>query len=111
MNDKKKIFLWMPTFRKGTSYKRQDSRTIGALGIPLIYNMDDYYKLNGFLKENNALLINPNNTDELASAILYLLNSTDLLLKYGQMGYKHSLNFNWQNTATSTLKAYESILI
>ena len=61
--------------------------------------------------ENNAVLINPNNTDELASAILYLLNSPDLLLKYGQMGYKHSLNFNWQNTATSTLKAYESILI
>ena len=61
--------------------------------------------------ENNAVLINPNNTDELASAILYLLNSPDLLLKYGQMGYKHSLNFNWQNTATSSLKAYESILI
>lgn len=61
--------------------------------------------------ENNAVLINPNNTDELASAILYLLNSPDLLLKYGQMGYNHSLNFNWQNTATSTLKAYESILI
>ena len=53
----RKVILWMPTFRKGTSYKRQDSRTIGALGIPLIYNMDDYYKLNGFLKENNALLI------------------------------------------------------
>lgn len=53
----RKVILWMPTFRKGTSYKRQDSKTIGALGIPLIYNTDDYYKLNGFLKENNALLI------------------------------------------------------
>ena len=59
---------------------------------------------------NNAILINPNNTDELASSMIYLLNSPDLLLEYSQKGYKHSLNFNWENTAKNTLKAYESIL-
>ena len=34
-----------------------------------------------------------------------------LLCQLSDEDYKHSLNFNWQNTATSTLKAYESILI
>lgn len=56
-NTYRKVILWMPTFRKGGGYNRQDSRTIGNLGIPLIYNMDDYYKLNEFLKENSAFLI------------------------------------------------------
>ena len=56
-NTYRKVILWMPTFRKGGGYNRQDSRTIGSLGIPLIYNIEDYYKLNEFLKENNAFLI------------------------------------------------------
>lgn len=59
---------------------------------------------------DTAILINPNNKDELASSMLQLLNSPDLLLEYGSKGYKNSLNFTWKNTAISTLKAYESIL-
>ena len=57
-----------------------------------------------------AILINPNNKDELASSMLQLLNSYDSLIEYGEKGYKNSLNFTWKNTAISTLKAYESIL-
>mgnify|MGYP004514963619 FL=1 len=57
MKTYQKVILWMPTFRKGGGYNRQDSETIGDLGIPLIYNMSDYYKLNEFLRENNSFLI------------------------------------------------------
>lgn len=53
----KKVILWMPTFRKGGGYDRQDSESIGALGIPLIKDLEEYNKLNEFLKENNSLLI------------------------------------------------------
>ena len=59
---------------------------------------------------NCAILIDPFNKDELASAIINLLNSESLLEEYSQKGYKNSLNFTWKNTAISTLKAYESIL-
>ena len=52
-----KVVLWMPTFRKGGADDRQDSETIGNLGIPLIYNMSDYYRLNEFLKEKKLFLI------------------------------------------------------
>ena len=59
---------------------------------------------------NCAILIDPFNKDELASAIINLLNSESLLEEYSQKGYKNSLNFTWKNTAISTLKAYESII-
>ena len=39
----------MPTFRKGGGYDRQDSESIGALGIPLIKDLEEYNKLNEFL--------------------------------------------------------------
>ncbi len=52
-----KVILWMPTFRNGGGYKRQDSMQIGKLGIPLIYTMEEYYKLNDFLKSKNIFLI------------------------------------------------------
>lgn len=53
----KKIILWMPTFRKGGGFKRQDSTVVGKLGIPLINGLDEYNRLNEFLKKNNIFLI------------------------------------------------------
>ena len=57
-----------------------------------------------------AILINPNNKDELASSMLQLLNSYDSLIEYGEKGYKNSLKFTWSNTAKLTLSAYIDIL-
>lgn len=53
----KKVILWMPTFRKGGGFGRQDSVQIGSLGIPLIENIDEYHNLNEYLKGLNILLI------------------------------------------------------
>lgn len=52
-----KVIIWMPTFRKGGGYLRNDSNKELPLGIPLIYNWMMYVELNEFLKENNVLLI------------------------------------------------------
>ena len=59
VTDKKfeKVILWMPTFRKGGGYKRNDSNVEQPLGIPLINDLDTYRSLNDRLKEKNVFLI------------------------------------------------------
>lgn len=52
-----KIILWMPTFRKGTGYRRDDGGKAQKLGIPLLQNLTEYEQLNEFLSAQNALLI------------------------------------------------------
>ena len=52
-----KVILWMPTFRKLKSSKRNDSSTEQKLGIPIIDDLDTYDKLNEKLHEKDALLI------------------------------------------------------
>lgn len=53
----RKVFLWMPTFRKAGGGIRIDSEKEQPLGIPLIETAEDYEKLNAFLAQNNLLLI------------------------------------------------------
>ncbi|MCI9439432.1 MAG: teichoic acid biosynthesis protein TagF [Lachnospiraceae bacterium] len=52
-----KVFLWMPTFRKGGGFRRNDSTEEQKLGIPLIDTIEQYYELNDYLNEKNALMI------------------------------------------------------
>ena len=52
-----KVILWMPTFRKGGGYNRNDSLKEQKLGIPLFNKMEDYYNLNEKLKNSNVYLI------------------------------------------------------
>lgn len=53
----KKVILWMPTFRKGGGYNRNDSSKEQKLGIPLIQSIDSYNYINNILKELDILLI------------------------------------------------------
>lgn len=53
----RKVVLWMPTFRNGVAFGREDSTAIEPLGIPIFKTMDEIQDLNGYLKTNNALLI------------------------------------------------------
>jgi CDP-glycerol glycerophosphotransferase (TagB/SpsB family) len=52
-----KVIIWMPTFRKGGGFKRNDSAKEQALGIPLLQCLDEFNELNKYLKSNNSLLI------------------------------------------------------
>lgn len=56
-NKYKKVIVWMPTFRKGGGYKRNDSTVDLPLGVPIITHLDMYKKLNELLSENNVLLV------------------------------------------------------
>ncbi len=53
----KKIILWMPTFRKGMAFNRNDSLKEQRLGIPLFNTLDEYKDFNEKLKEIDAFLI------------------------------------------------------
>lgn len=59
ITDKKyeKVFLWMPTFRKGGGYNRNDSKVELPLGIPLIENEKMMLELQRKLLLKNQLLI------------------------------------------------------
>lgn len=52
-----KTILWMPTFRRGGGYHRNDSTKEQKLGIPLIGTIEEYKQLNEFLKGGRAFLI------------------------------------------------------
>ena len=53
----KKIILWMPTFRKGGGFKRNDSIKEQKLGIPLFNTLKEYKSFNEKLKEREVFLI------------------------------------------------------
>lgn len=53
----KKVILWMPTFRKGSGYNRNDSLKEQKLGIPLFNTLGDYETFNEQLKKMNVFLI------------------------------------------------------
>lgn len=52
-----KVILWMPTFRRGGGYNRNDSTKEQKFGIPLIDSLDQYKQLNNYLKTNNVFLV------------------------------------------------------
>lgn len=60
---------------------------------------------------DSAILINPNNVDELETALVKLLNDGNLKAILSQKGYLRSLEFNWRKTAKNTMKAYEKLAI
>ncbi|WP_252215993.1 CDP-glycerol glycerophosphotransferase family protein [Clostridium sp. VAP41] len=52
-----KTIVWMPTFRKGGGFCRNDSKTVMQMGIPIINNEEMYMQLNKLLLSLNILLI------------------------------------------------------
>ena len=53
----KKVILWMPTFRKGGGFNRNDGLKEQPLGIPLFSNIKEYDTVNDYFKDNDSLLI------------------------------------------------------
>ncbi len=53
----KKVILWMPTFRVGGGFQRNDSLKEQPLGIPLISDFSQYTELNAYLNKRDTLLI------------------------------------------------------
>lgn len=53
----RKVFLWMPTFRKGIGFRRNDSEVELPFGIPLVETREDLQRIQEFLEKTNSLLI------------------------------------------------------
>ena len=53
----RKVVIWMPTFRKGGGYKRNDSTKEQPLGIPIIESEEELKQLNDELVKMDMLLI------------------------------------------------------
>jgi glycosyltransferase involved in cell wall biosynthesis len=58
---------------------------------------------------DSAILINPNNINELETALVTLLNDENLKAILSEKGYLRSLEFNWRKTAKNTARAYEQL--
>ena len=59
---------------------------------------------------NAALLVNPDNPIALATAILEVIENTQLRQNLSEKGKERSAFFSWETTALKTLKAYQSLL-
>lgn len=59
---------------------------------------------------NAALLIDPNNIDELSYSIEKVLNDNILVETMSKNGLLRSMQFSWRQTSLNTIKAYENIL-
>ncbi|MGL4911986.1 MAG: glycosyltransferase family 4 protein [Romboutsia sp.] len=59
--------------------------------------------------ENAALLINPNNSEEISKALIKVLSNSNFRDSLIQKGYEKSLHFSWRQTAIQTLNAYKTI--
>lgn len=56
-----------------------------------------------------AILIDPFNSEELATNLFKLLDNDELRNNLASKGYIKSLEFSWKNTAQKTLEAYNSL--
>lgn len=52
-----KVFLWMPTFRKGGGFGRDDGGKEQPFGLPLLKTRQEYEQLQQFLARHNSLLV------------------------------------------------------
>ena len=57
-----------------------------------------------------GLLVEPNNSEALADAMLKVLNSSDLQISMRDKGLERAKKFNWMNAAQITKKVYEQLL-
>ena len=57
----------------------------------------------------SAFLVDPNDTDEIATAIVKLAVNPNLREKLSQKGRERASNFSWEKTARETLKVFEKV--
>jgi len=57
-----------------------------------------------------AKLVDPNNTEALAQAMVEVMSQTDLRVVMGERGLKQAAGFSWKKTARETVKIYQQVL-
>ena len=97
------VFVY-PSHYEGFGLPILEAMTLGA---PVITsNVSSMPEVAG----NAALLIDPNNPEELAESILKVISDRQLRQDLIDKGKTRASLFSWENTAKKTLEAYRSIL-
>ncbi|NOX33903.1 MAG: glycosyltransferase family 4 protein [Deltaproteobacteria bacterium] len=58
---------------------------------------------------NAALLIDPNDTESIASGIIQIITNHDVIKYYTRLGLKRIQNFSWENSANRLIKLISTI--
>jgi glycosyltransferase involved in cell wall biosynthesis len=78
-----------------------------ACGVPVITaNVSSLPEVAG----NAAVLVDPNDSKQLALNLQTVINDLTLRKKMIKLGFAQVKNFSWERTAQETLKIYEKIL-
>jgi glycosyltransferase involved in cell wall biosynthesis len=97
------VFIY-PSHYEGFGLPVLEAMTLGA---PVITsNVSSLPEVAG----DAAILINPNDPQELASAIFQVIEDKTLCQSLIEKGYRQAGKFSWERTALKTLEAYRSIL-
>jgi glycosyltransferase involved in cell wall biosynthesis len=98
-----RVFLF-PSLREGFGLPILEAM---ACGVPVITsNTSSMPEVAG----NASLLIDPDNEEEIASAILKLLKDSLLRRELINKGFERSSAFSWENNARKTLSLYKSVI-
>jgi len=60
--------------------------------------------------EDSGLLVDPRKAEEIAEAILKILENRDLSQELSESGRERSKKFSWENSAELTVKAYKEVV-
>lgn len=105
-----KVFLWMPTFRKGGGYKRNDSEMEQPFGVPLIETEETFAQLQTFLEEHNCLLIIKIHPMQDPATIARLQGSDNIIVLTGTSVKELGIdNYRLVKSADALISDYSSI--
>lgn len=97
------IFLY-PSFREGFGLPILEAM---ACGTPVITsNVSSMPEVAG----DAAILVNPNEPQEIANAMAQLTNNAELVAQKIENGIKQADEFSWKRTASKTLDFYHSLI-
>lgn len=105
-----KVFLWMPTFRKGIGFRRNDSAVEQPFGIPLVETEADLQKIQAFLEKTNSLLIIKIHPKQDLSTVERLRGSENIRILTGQDMKTYGINnYRLLKNVDALLSDYSSI--
>ena len=95
------IFI-SPSLAEGWGLPRAEAMLCGCTTIITDIKGHTDYGING----QDYLMVNPNDADDLAQAIIKLINDNELRYKISKSGYELVKNFTWENSYQQMKKAF-----
>lgn len=104
-----KTILWMPTFRKGGGFNRNDSVVESTYGIPMFETEEELNKLNDLLALNNSLLVIKIHPMQDIKTIEKLHGRTNIIILTGNDIKKYGIdNYSMMASVDAMVSDYSS---